>query len=230
MSSEVHIAQGHVCNERKESEDTAFVTELINIAVSDFDTRISACYSRVLVTELVASEIQCIIWYDEFHLRDARVCRELSRRAFFFRSAPVPTQSHSPSPWDTSQSVLSDGFLYHPLQRTFKVIPLKLLFLPFVTKLRQGNVFPPVILSTWGGGVCLPQCMLGYTPPPLKQTATAADGTHPTGMHSFCYLLDTGLYFGQNPPILGRCRLFVTSITVHYSSLFEPYPFCHQKW
>ena len=37
------------------------VTELINIAVGDFDTRTSACYSRVLVTELVASEIQCII-------------------------------------------------------------------------------------------------------------------------------------------------------------------------
>ena len=43
------------------------------------------------------------------------------------------------------------------------------------------------------GGVCLPQCMLGYTPPradppwsdpPPQQTATAADGTHPTGMHS----------------------------------------------
>ena len=53
-----------------------------------------------------------------------------------------------------------------------------------------------------GGGWCLPQCMLGYpprantpqgadTPPshpgadtPPGETATAADGTHPTGMHS----------------------------------------------
>ena len=71
-----------------------------------------------------------------------------------------------------------------------------------------------MILFTRGGG--LPQCMLGYTPlradtsrgrAPLRQTplgrhptgqthppadtrpptkATAADGTHPTGMHS-CY-------------------------------------------
>ena len=39
----------------------------------------------------------------------------------------------------------------------------------------------------------LPQCMLGYhppeqtpTPPPTK-TATAVDGTHPTGMHSCLY-------------------------------------------
>ena len=62
-----------------------------------------------------------------------------------------------------------------------------------------------VILS---GGGCLPQCMLGYTHPvsrhppwsrhppsvkqtpprsrhyPPEQTATAVDGTHPTGMHS----------------------------------------------
>ena len=46
--------------------------------------------------------------------------------------------------------------------------------------------------SVHGGGG-LPQCMLGYTPldrPPMgrhtppQQTATAADGTHPTGMHS----------------------------------------------
>ena len=50
-------------------------------------------------------------------------------------------------------------------------------------------------------GGCLPQCVLGYPPradsprpgsrhphgadtPPPRETATAADGTHPTGMHS----------------------------------------------
>ena len=56
----------------------------------------------------------------------------------------------------------------------------------------KGYVFTPVCLSTgWG----LPQCMLGYhpspaadtpsgaDPPPPQQTATVADGTHPTGMH-----------------------------------------------
>ena len=90
------------------------------------------------------------------------------------------------------------------------------------TKLRKGNVFTPVCQSfcSRGGGGCLPQCMLGYTPPsptdaplgrhplpsacwdthPLPSAgwdthtpcpmhagidvATAADGTHPTGMHS----------------------------------------------
>ena len=50
-------------------------------------------------------------------------------------------------------------------------------------------------------GGCLPQCMLGYNPPgktpprhhspgqksPPLQTATAADATHPTGMHS-CWI------------------------------------------
>ena len=49
-----------------------------------------------------------------------------------------------------------------------------------------------------GGGGCLPQCILGYTslgrhptradtPHPVHagiDMATAADGTHPTGMHS----------------------------------------------
>ena len=63
-----------------------------------------------------------------------------------------------------------------------------------------------VILSTVVGGGCLLQYMPGYTPPweaasrhhpPREadtprsrhppQTATAADGTHPTGMHSCTY-------------------------------------------
>ena len=75
-------------------------------------------------------------------------------------------------------------------------------------KLRQGNVFTPVCQSFrsqgWGSAsvhagihprVDTP---LGRhppgrhppwvdTPPPLGQTATAADGTHPTGMHSCIY-------------------------------------------
>ena len=60
----------------------------------------------------------------------------------------------------------------------------------FQTKLRKGNVFTPVCQSfcSAGGGGCLPQCMLGYTntpgQTPPQQTATAADGTYPTGMHS----------------------------------------------
>ena len=72
----------------------------------------------------------------------------------------------------------------------------------------QHKILMSVILSTGGG--CLPQCMLGYTHPqadtplgrhppfgrhppprqtppgrhPLPPAVTAADGTHPTGMHS----------------------------------------------
>ena len=71
----------------------------------------------------------------------------------------------------------------------------------------EGYVFTPVCHSVHRGG--LPQCMLGYHTPPGKhthtpreahtppgsihthspswETAAAADGTHPTGMHS-CYL------------------------------------------
>ena len=67
---------------------------------------------------------------------------------------------------------------------------------PSVTKLRQGNVFTCVCQSfcSRGGvsgrhplGIHPPgrhppaQCILGYTQP---SAATAADGTHHTGMHS----------------------------------------------
>ena len=68
----------------------------------------------------------------------------------------------------------------------------RLQFLPAATKLGQGNIFTGVCLSTGGEKGCLPQCMLGYTPPdqadpPGKQTSAygqRAAGTHPTGMHS----------------------------------------------
>ena len=81
-------------------------------------------------------------------------------------------------------------------------------FLPLATKLRQGNIFRSVCQEFWPEG-CLPQCMLGYTPSPRQtppgehsprqippgqtllnlgrhpqQTATAANGTPPTGMPS----------------------------------------------
>ena len=79
----------------------------------------------------------------------------------------------------------------------------------------EGYVFTPVCHSVHRG--CLPQCMLGYTPPgqtppglgldppgprprhPPGQThtTTAADGMHPTGMHS-CYWLPTKLIW--DPP------------------------------
>ena len=66
------------------------------------------------------------------------------------------------------------------------------------TKLWKGNVFTPVCQSFCSqGGGCLPQCLLGYTPfplgrhpPPPLQTATAADGAHPTGMHTCSKLCD----------------------------------------
>ena len=44
-----------------------------------------------------------------------------------------------------------------------------------------------VILST-GGGRQTPPRQAETPPPPPSRTATAADGTHPTGMHT-CFLL-----------------------------------------
>ena len=84
-----------------------------------------------------------------------------------------------------------DGFLdyYHPQ-----------------TKLQKGNVFTSVLPGILSTGECLPDTPWADTPSwadtplgrhplahapgqtPPQQMATAADGTHPTGMHS-CYLL-----------------------------------------
>ena len=56
-------------------------------------------------------------------------------------------------------------------------------------------IFLHLSVCPQGGG--LPQCMLGYPPDQTsrgkqtpQQTATAADGTHPTGMYS-CYVKET---------------------------------------
>ena len=70
--------------------------------------------------------------------------------------------------------------------------------LPAATKLGQGNICTGVCLSTGGGEGCLPQCMLGYTPPgadppprsrhppwsrqtPPEQTPTPPDQADPLG-------------------------------------------------
>ena len=88
------------------------------------------------------------------------------------------------------------------------------LYLPSTTKLRQGNIFTGFCQSFCSqGGGCLPQCILGYTHPPDQTTGevsasvhagiyspwadtplavTAADGTHPTGMHSCCSNISGG--------------------------------------
>ena len=82
---------------------------------------------------------------------------------------------------------------------------LTIMLLPSATKLRQGNIFTSVcqeFCSQGGGGVCVSACW--DTPPawavhagihptcPVHagiDMATAADGAHPTGMHSClcCY-------------------------------------------
>ena len=60
-----------------------------------------------------------------------------------------------------------------------RTVKRQLLFLPAATKLGQGNIFTSVCLSTGERGKgCLPQCMLGYTPPgadPLEQIPPGAD-------------------------------------------------------
>ena len=70
--------------------------------------------------------------------------------------------------------------------------------LPSATKLRRLCFYRRASVHTGG---CLPQCMLGYHTPrsrhphsrhpppradplPPRETVTAADGTHPTGIHS----------------------------------------------
>ena len=57
------------------------------------------------------------------------------------------------------------------------------------TKLRKGNVFTSVCQEFCLSGGCIPVCMgggvcLGGVCAQPPEMATAADGTHPTGMHS----------------------------------------------
>ena len=57
----------------------------------------------------------------------------------------------------------------------------------------EGYVFTPVCHSVHGGGASVPQDYPPpeQAPPPRAETATAADGKHPTGMHScFNMLMD----------------------------------------
>ena len=70
--------------------------------------------------------------------------------------------------------------------------------LPSATKLRRLCFYTCLSVHKGGGQ---PQCMLGYhhppgagiptrsRHPPPQQTATVADGTHPTGMHSCSTLI-----------------------------------------
>ena len=74
-------------------------------------------------------------------------------------------------------------------------IPLECLLVCYrpQMKLRKGNVFTSVCQEFYPQGACTPPW--AGTPladPPSQQTASAADGTHLTGMHScfvlFCFL------------------------------------------
>ena len=80
------------------------------------------------------------------------------------------------------------------------IYPRRSKFLPSANEVAERlNLHLSVILFHGGGGGCLPQCMLRSTPgqtPSPPQTVTAADGTHPTGIHScfffFLYVQTTG--------------------------------------
>ena len=86
-------------------------------------------------------------------------------------------------------------FQFSATQINYKILWISLNYQP-QRSWAKGNIFTSVCQEFCppGGGGCLPQCMLGYTPPPPsrhptpgKQTAAygqRAAGTHPTGMHS----------------------------------------------
>ena len=100
--------------------------------------------------------------------------------------------------------------------------------LPSATKLRQGNVFTPVCHSVHGG--CLPQCMLGYTPPQADTPrADTSPGRH---LQQTPPWEDTPL--GQTPPPLPSRRLLQRTVRIllecilvffneNYLELLTPY-------
>ena len=55
-----------------------------------------------------------------------------------------------------------------------------------VSRPRPKGAVGGVQAQAWGG--CVSEHALRQTHPPPQQTATAADGTHPTGMHFCLYL------------------------------------------
>ena len=72
--------------------------------------------------------------------------------------------------------------------------------LPFPIACRDTHPLPHCML----GYTPPAQCMLGYTPPPAQCMlgyGQQAGGTHPTGMHSFCFeFLDTPILSNCGPP------------------------------
>ena len=77
----------------------------------------------------------------------------------------------------------------------FKVAGSKI-FIARKRSFGQGNMFTGVCLSTGGGGAWS-RGVPGGDPPP---TATAAGGTHPTGMHSCLTNMIASKHFGLLPP------------------------------
>ena len=61
---------------------------------------------------------------------------------------------------------------------------------------------PPPPSTCWDTHTHPAQCMLGYTPPP-HPAASAADGTHPTGMHSCFQIRIQGFVSAES------CLMFV---------------------
>ena len=93
--------------------------------------------------------------------------------------------------------------------------------LPPAKKLRQGNVFIPVCHSVRGGACVLGVCMPGGGGV-AGESATAAGGTHPTGMHScstdvsFSSLLSGAIILQtENVTLISNFQMKI-QISLHY--------------
>ena len=95
-------------------------------------------------------------------------------------------------------------------------------------------------LSVQGGEGCLPQCMLGYhhhhplgadtsrRRHPHQQTATVADSTYPTGMHS-C-IIDSVWNSVADPEILSGIGETIMNIFLIFFTEPEGHPVFHPQW
>ena len=103
--------------------------------------------------------------------------------------------AYSTAVWSGSSLMRNGGDIretFHVIKLDKRILSGNLSSLPSTTLLGQGNVFTPVCHSVHMGDIPLGRYPRANTLPTPSETATAANGSHPTGMHS-CFSKTSGI-------------------------------------